>query len=74
VVSEQRARLTLDVDPELRRRLEIAAAAHDQTITTYVEWAIRSALAEEEHDAEWTRLSSAVFMRDWDSEEDAIYA
>ena len=69
----RRARLSVDINPELRRKVKMAAAAHDLTITAYVERAIEHALAEEGADAAWSRLSVAVFARDWQSEEDAVY-
>lgn len=68
-----RARLSLDVDPQLRRRLKIVAAAHDQTLTEYVERTLRRALIEEEQKVDWSRLSAPAFDRDWNSDDDAIY-
>lgn len=63
----------MDVDPQLRRRLKIVAAAHDQTLTQYVERALQRALAEDEQQSAWSQLSAPVFNRDWSSDEDAVY-
>lgn len=69
----RRVRLSVAIDPELRRKLEKAAAARDLTSTAYITRAIERALAEEGTDAAWSRLSASVFARDWKSEEDAVY-
>ena len=42
-----RVRLSIDVEPELRRRVKIAAARHDQSVREYVEDALRQALDQE---------------------------
>lgn len=73
MATTQRARLSMDVDPQLRRRLKMVAAAHDQTVTEYVERALQRTLAEEEQQISWSRLSAPAFDRDWNSDEDAIY-
>ncbi len=79
VSNEQRARLSIDVTPELRRRLKIAAAARDLSVRAYVEAILRQALEAEEHGqspaerAAWSRLSARSFARDWESAEDAVY-
>jgi hypothetical protein len=44
-----RTRLTVDVDPELRRRIRIAVASRDETIKDFLERAIRREL-EDFHD------------------------
>ena len=67
-----RVRLSLDVEPELGRRLKVAAAARDETITAFVERLVRQAL-DENDTAAWARLSAPSFARDWDSPEDAVY-
>ena len=41
---EPRARLTIDVEPELRRRVKSAAAARDLSVREYVEAILRQAL------------------------------
>ncbi|MGI8912198.1 MAG: hypothetical protein ACR2JY_00160 [Chloroflexota bacterium] len=73
MVAPHRARLSMDDDPQLRRRLKMVAAAHDQTITQYVERALQRALAEDELQAGWSQLSAPAFNRDWNSDEDAVY-
>ena len=40
----QRARLTLDITPELRRRIRLAAAQRDMTIKDYIERILDHAL------------------------------
>jgi hypothetical protein len=77
--SERRARLSIDVAPELRRRLKIAAASRDLSVRDYVETILRRALEAEERGETlsdqvfWSRLSARSFARDWESEEDQAY-
>jgi plasmid stability protein len=72
--TSRRSRLSIDVDPDLRRRIKIAAASHDQSIRDYVESLIRDALAGEPDDERgWSALSARSFARDWQSEEDSVY-
>jgi len=77
--SDRRARLSIDVAPELRRRLKIAAAARDLTVRDYVEAILRRALETDERGdtasetAAWSQLSARSFARDWNSEEDQVY-
>jgi hypothetical protein len=47
-----RTRLTVDVDPELRRRIRLAVASRDETIKDFLERAILRELADLELDAE----------------------
>lgn len=68
----QRVRLSLDLDPELRKRLKLVATARDETITAYVERLLRQAL-DEDDTAAWSLMSAPAFARDWDSREDAEY-
>lgn len=42
-----RVRLSVDVDPELRRRVKVVAAARDQSVKEWVEAAIQGALNRE---------------------------
>jgi hypothetical protein len=44
---ERRARLSIDVEPELRQRIKIAAAARDLSVREYVEAVLRRALEAE---------------------------
>jgi hypothetical protein len=77
--NERRARLSIDVEPELRRRVKLAATARDLSIREYVEATLRRALEAEGQGetpaagAAWSRLSARSFARDWESEEDQAY-
>lgn len=56
-----RTRLSLDIEPELQRKIKsAAAAAADQDNTASAGTA-------------WTQLSIPSFARDWDSDEDQVY-
>jgi predicted HicB family RNase H-like nuclease len=44
---ERRARLSIDVEPELRRRIKRAAAARSLSVREYVEAILRQALEAE---------------------------
>jgi hypothetical protein len=71
--------LTVDIEPELRKRVETAAAARSMTVRDYVAAVLRQALerggSEQRSDQgeEWNRLSIPSFARDWESDADAIY-
>ena len=75
----RRARLWIDVEPELRRKIMVAAAERESSIRDYVVAILQRALAEEERgegrneSAAWTRLATRSFARDWDSDEDRVY-
>jgi hypothetical protein len=43
--NQRRARLSIDVEPGLRRRIKIAAATRDLSVREYVEGIVRQALA-----------------------------
>jgi hypothetical protein len=43
----EKARLTVDVDPELRRRIRVAAAVRDQSLKEWIERALLRELEEE---------------------------
>lgn len=47
-----RVRLSVDLDPDLKRRLRVAAASRDQSVREWVEQAIAEAL-EREEDRGW---------------------
>ncbi len=74
-----RVRLSIDLDPELRRQIKIMAAAKDLSIRDYVMQILWSALRTDESivanqaDSSWSRLSARSFGRDWESEEDRVY-
>ncbi len=44
-----RVRLSVDVDPELRRRVKVAAASKDQSVKGWIEDVIRRELERESH-------------------------
>lgn len=69
-----RVRLTADVEPELRRRVKIAAVREDRSVSEWVANAIRRELEREEQERDpFSRLSVPAFSRDWDSDEDRVY-
>lgn len=43
----EKARLTVDVDPELRRRIRVAAAVRDESLKEWIERALLRELEEE---------------------------
>lgn len=75
----RRARLSIEVEPELRRRLKVVAAQKDTSIRDYVVAVLLRALEAEGVEERkspgqgWSRLSARSFARDWDSDEDAAY-
>ncbi len=46
-----RVRLSVDVDPELRRRVKVVAAARDQSVKEWIEGVVREALIREVQEA-----------------------
>jgi len=73
-VVERRRRLWLNIEvgPDLRRRLKIAAARRNLTVQGFVLAAVEQALQAEDR-AGWSGLSGPSFARDWDSAPDTIY-
>jgi len=75
----QRVRLSVDIEPELRKRIKLVATERDMTVHDYVAAVLRRALAEAEREraaaesASWAPLSARAFARDWESEADGIY-
>lgn len=71
--------LEIEIDAELRRRLEAAAAQRGLPVRDDVVSVIRrvvddgSSPARSPIDADWSRLSATVFARDWKSDADAVY-
>jgi len=76
----------VEVEPELHRRVKIAATERDMTIKDYVVRVLEGVAAAQEKvrrergasDAgegsdDLARLSAAAFARDWESEEDSVY-
>lgn len=74
----KRPRISIDVRPEVRRRLRMAAAKHDLTVQGYVREAIEERLREdlgEGSDAltSLTAESDPVLAELWDNRRDAAY-
>ena len=75
----ERVRLSADVEPELRRRVRVAAAASDRKVSDWISEAVKRELDREELEnargasAAISNLSIQSFNRDWDSEDDAVY-
>jgi Arc/MetJ family transcription regulator len=76
--TERRARLSIDVDPELRRRIKKAAAARGLSVREYVEAILRQALeaeAQGEDAAEqvaWSTLPAHGLARHTEQDETSI--
>ena len=71
--------LEIEIEPELSRYIEAAAAQRGVSLRDYVVIALREAV---EHanppiltqgSREWSQLSVMSFARDWESEADAVY-
>jgi len=80
VTLEKRTRLTIDVPPEVKRRLRLAAARHDVTMRQYVLGALEERLTqdvpsftEEEGMLALTAQADAVLAELWDNDKDAAY-
>jgi plasmid stability protein len=77
--SERRARLSIDVEPELRRRIKIAAAARGLSVREYVESILRQALEAEAQgedaaeQAAWSTLSARGPTQDTEQVETSIH-
>ena len=74
----KRPRISIDVQPRIRRRLRLAAAKHDLTIRRYVLHAIEERLREDlrEEDGEIGGLTASadpVLAELWDNRKDAEY-
>lgn len=76
--------LSVEVEPDLHRRVEIAAAERDMKIEDFVVRVLEDVAGpeRERHDdgasdceagEELAHISAAAFARDWDSEEDSVY-
>ena len=68
--------LAIEIEPDLRRRIESAAAERGMSVRDYVVGALRDALEQDQalrDSEERSRLSVPSFARDWDSDADAIY-
>jgi uncharacterized protein (DUF1778 family) len=76
--SPKRPRISVDVAPELRRRLRVAAAKRDLTVRQYVLQAIRDRLQEDLGDESagmlaLTAKADPVLAELWDNPRDAAY-
>jgi uncharacterized protein (DUF1778 family) len=74
----KRPRISIDVQPEIRRRLRLAAAKHDLSIRRYVLQAIEDRLREDLGDdaegiATLTARTDPVLADLWDNPRDAAY-
>jgi uncharacterized protein (DUF1778 family) len=74
----KRPRISIDVRPELRRRLRLAAAKHDRTVQQYVLEAIEERLREDLGDESEAMLTlsaktDSVLAELWDNKKDAEY-
>ncbi len=75
----ERVRLSADVEPELRRRVRVAAAASDRKVSDWISEAVKRELDREELEnaqeasVSISYLSVQSFKRDWNSEDDAVY-
>jgi hypothetical protein len=75
---KRRARLSIDVEPELRRRIKRAAAARSLSVREYVEAILRQALEAEAQSedaaaqAAWSTLSARGPARDVEQDETSI--
>jgi hypothetical protein len=76
--SAKRPRISIDVQPELRRRLRLAAAKHDRTVQQYVLEAVEDRLREDLGDDSEAMLALSaktdpVLAELWDNKKDAEY-
>jgi hypothetical protein len=74
----KRPRISLDVDPELRRRVRLAAAMRDVTVRRYlleaIEARLRDDLSEPDDDAvALTATADPVLAELWDNDRDAAH-
>ncbi len=74
----RRTRLSIEIEPELRREIESAAAENALSLHDYIVAVLRRALGEEQNNflatnQAWAQLSARSFARDWDSDEDHVY-
>lgn len=69
-----RVRLIAEVEPELRRRVKVAAVNRETSVSEWVEDAVRRELEREAADSvSVSRASVPAFARDWESDEDGAY-
>jgi uncharacterized protein (DUF1778 family) len=77
---QQRARLSIDVSREARRRIHIAAAKRDQSIREYVWQAVEARLQQDQAEdlstgdlAALNYRADALLAELWDNAKDAAY-
>ena len=73
-----RPRISIDVEPTLRRRLRLAAAKRDVTVQRYIRQAIEEQLKEDLRDEAdslmaLTAQADPVLAELWDNSRDAAY-
>jgi len=76
MATEPKDRLLIDVEPELRQRLEHAASVNNVSTQDYVVQILKRVTFQddpEDNVGTWGQLSARSFARDWGSEEDAVY-
>jgi len=73
-------RIIIDLDPELQRQIEAAAAQRNLSVRDYMMIAVQDALVMEpdqepgrQNATQEGRLSARSFARDWESPEDQVY-
>jgi hypothetical protein len=74
----KRPRISVDVDPEIRRRIRLAAARRDVSVRQYVTDALQERLREDlgEYQERLTALTATadpVLATLWDNDKDAAY-
>jgi hypothetical protein len=73
------SRLAIEIEPELRKHIEAAAAVRGVSVRDYVVIVLREAVERiqigtaEQSSRQWSQLSAPSFARDWESDADAIY-
>lgn len=80
ITTEKRTRLTIDVPPEVKRRLRLAAARHDISMRQYVLEVLEERLTEDlpplmegEGLLALTAEADPVLAELWDNDKDAVY-
>lgn len=80
ITTEKRTRLTIDVSPEVKRRLRLAAARRDISMRQYVLEVLEQRLTEdlpsligEEGLLALTAEADPVLAELWDNDKDAVY-
>lgn len=74
----RRPRISVDVDPEIRRRIRLAAAKRDVSVRQYIADALQERLREDlgeyqERLTALTAMADPVLATLWDNDKDAAY-